>query len=95
MPASMMMSRWLVLWSKIFPISGPVWNAAAFVENPNLTSSNPRADYVFKIYDKDNLLIDSRTGGSFDRNDMLSTIGGVGVSYISLKLHDYLKKELK
>jgi hypothetical protein len=47
----------VVLWSKIFNISGDVYTATAYVENPNINSKNPKADYEFKIYDANNKLL--------------------------------------
>lgn len=52
----------VVLWSKIFNISGDVYSAVAYVENPNLNSKNPQASYQFKIYDSDNKLITIKDG---------------------------------
>lgn len=52
----------VVLWSKIFNISGDVYNAAAYVDNPNINSRNPRAQYEFRIYDSNHGLLDTRTG---------------------------------
>ncbi len=52
----------VVLWSKIFNISGDVYSAVAYVENPNATSRNPKAIYEFKIYDAKNNLMGTRTG---------------------------------
>lgn len=55
----------IVLWSKVFNISGDVYNAAAYVENPNINSSNPRVTYKFDIFDVNNMLIESRMGETF------------------------------
>lgn len=55
----------IVLWSKAFNISGSVYSVAAYVENPNVNSSNPQVSYEFKIYDDQNVLIASRTGATF------------------------------
>ncbi len=52
----------IVLWSKIFNISGDVYSAVAYVENPNLTSKNSRATYKFGIYDSNNKLITTVEG---------------------------------
>jgi hypothetical protein len=52
----------VVLWSKIFNISGDVYNAVAYVENPNVNSKNPQAQYEFRVYDDKNALMDTRTG---------------------------------
>lgn len=52
----------VVLWSKIFNISGDVYSAVAFVENPNINSENNEATYQFKIYDTENQLIMIKEG---------------------------------
>lgn len=52
----------VILWSKIFNISGDVYSAVAFVENPNVNSENQMATYKFKIYDANNTLIAVRDG---------------------------------
>lgn len=55
----------VVYWSKAFNISGDVYNIAAYVENPNLDSSNPRAAYEFRIFDDRNILLGVRDGQTF------------------------------
>lgn len=52
----------VVLWSKIFNISGDVYSAVAYIENPNVSSKNPKAHYVFKIFDDQNKLILTKEG---------------------------------
>ncbi len=52
----------IVLWSKIFNISGDVYTLVSYVENPNINSRNPRANYEFKIYDESNKLITVKEG---------------------------------
>ncbi len=59
----------IVLWSKVFPISGNVYNVAAYIENSNVNSSNPYATYEFKIFDDKNILLDSREGQTFIPRD--------------------------
>ncbi len=54
--------RPVVLWSKIFNISGNLYTAAAYIENPNVNSSNPKAVYQFRIYDAAGKLITVRDG---------------------------------
>lgn len=49
--------RPMVIWAKVFNIKGDVYSAVAYVENPNLNSKNSRAEYEFKLFDKDNRLI--------------------------------------
>jgi hypothetical protein len=52
----------VVLWSKTFNISGDVYSAVAYVENPNVNSENQKATYQFKIYDSENRLITTKEG---------------------------------
>lgn len=52
----------VVLWSKIFNVSGDVYSAVAYVENPNINSKNAKAGYKFKILDANNKLIATKTG---------------------------------
>jgi hypothetical protein len=52
----------IVLWTKVFNISGDVYNATAYVENPNANSKNAKAEYEFRVYDDKNILIDARSG---------------------------------
>ncbi len=52
----------VVLWSKTFNISGDVYSAVAYVENPNINSKNSSAQYEFKIYDSNNNLILTKEG---------------------------------
>jgi Mg-chelatase subunit ChlD len=55
----------IVLWSKAFNISQNVYSVAALVENPNISSSNSNAKYVFKVYDAKNSLLGTREGEIF------------------------------
>jgi len=52
----------VVLWAKIFNISGDVYTAVAFVQNPNINSKNTKAGYQFKIFDANNKLITIKEG---------------------------------
>ena len=52
----------IVLWSKIFNISGDVYTLVSYVENPNINSKNNKAKYRFKIFDESNKLITIKEG---------------------------------
>lgn len=52
----------IVLWSKIFNISGDVYSAVAYVENPNINSKNGKAAYEFQIFDTNNTLVKTIQG---------------------------------
>jgi hypothetical protein len=47
----------IIIWAKIFHISGDVYSAVAYVENPNINSKNARATYQFRLFDTENKLI--------------------------------------
>ncbi len=51
-----------VIWSEIFHISGDVYNAVAYIENPNLNSKNSKATYQFRLFDAENKLITVQEG---------------------------------
>lgn len=51
-------SQPLVEWARIFPVSGSVYNLVAYVQNPNVTYVGTPTRYLFKVFDKDNILID-------------------------------------
>ena len=52
----------VILWAKIFNISGDVYSAVAYVQNPNINSKNPSAHYKFNIYDTQNHVIATKEG---------------------------------
>ncbi len=52
-------------WQRSFKVKDGVYNAVAYIENPNLNSGAFNASYLFKLYDKDNLLIYERRGQTF------------------------------
>ena len=55
----------IVHWQRAFKIKDTVYNAVAYVENPNLDSGIEKIAYRFKFYDSGNLLIYERQGGTF------------------------------
>lgn len=44
----------VTLWAKTFNITSDVYTAVAYVQNPNITSKNPKANYKFTVYDASN-----------------------------------------
>lgn len=63
----------IVHWSKIFNISGDVYTAVAYVQNPNINSSNPKSSYKFRIYDENKRLISEKDGyTSVPKNKMFA-----------------------
>ena len=55
----------ITIWSKPFELENGRYDAAALVENPNLSLSLPFFKYKFKLYDANNILIALREGESF------------------------------
>lgn len=51
-----------VLWSRGFFVRDGTYNAVAYIENPNETAGVEAAQYRFKLYDADNILIAERVG---------------------------------
>lgn len=63
----------LVQWAKIFNISGDQYTAVAYIQNPNVNSSNPKASYKFRIYDENKTLIGEKEGyTSIPKNKMFA-----------------------
>jgi Mg-chelatase subunit ChlD len=55
----------VVYWSESFLVSDSVWNASAYVENPNISSEVKSATYAFHLYDDSNKLITTVEGETF------------------------------
>jgi hypothetical protein len=51
-----------VLWQRAFPLSNGIYDAGALVENINLSVGAQAAEYEFKFYDKDGVLLARRKG---------------------------------
>ncbi|MEQ1500347.1 MAG: vWA domain-containing protein [Parcubacteria group bacterium] len=75
----------VVLWSKIFNISGDVYSAVAYVENPNISSKNKSAKYEFKVYDANNKLILTKEGETSVPKNKKFTIFETGLVIKSTK----------
>jgi hypothetical protein len=54
-----------VLWARSFPVTENVYNALAYIENPNPKAGIPKISYVFKLYDDRNVFITQRPGQTF------------------------------
>lgn len=52
----------IVLWERSFEVTDNVYNAVAYVENPNINSEVKEAFYSFKFYSEKNILLDERVG---------------------------------
>ncbi|MEK7574742.1 MAG: hypothetical protein AAB511_00745 [Patescibacteria group bacterium] len=55
----------IVHWQRAFKVKDGIYNVLAYVENPNLDSGVNSISYIFKLYDKDNVLIYERRGQTF------------------------------
>jgi hypothetical protein len=54
-----------VLWSYSMRIVPGIYNALAYIQNPNQLVESPPLSYVFRLYDKDGLYIAERKGRAF------------------------------
>jgi len=54
-----------ILWARSFPAREGLYNAVAYVENPNPDAAVLRAPYRFRLYDDRNILIAERYGTTF------------------------------
>lgn len=54
-----------VLWARSFRVVPGVYNAVAYVANPNFNAGALEVPYSFKLFDEDNLLIVEREGTTF------------------------------
>ncbi|MBI2120522.1 MAG: hypothetical protein HYT94_02770 [Parcubacteria group bacterium] len=55
----------IVLWSRAFRVVDGLYNAVAYVENPNPGVGVQTATYRFKLYDENNVLVLERVGKVF------------------------------
>ncbi len=55
----------LVLWQRAFKVTPGVYNAVAYIENPNASARADYAPYVFKFYDSNNVLVGEYPGTTF------------------------------
>jgi len=53
------------LWSRAFIVTPGVYSSVAYVENPNLKGGIRKAQYIFKLYDENNILVAERVGEAF------------------------------
>ena len=52
----------IILWQRVFKVTPGSYNAIAYIENPNVTAGASGVAYIFRLYDKNNVLISERTG---------------------------------
>lgn len=54
-----------VLWSRFSKVDEGDYNVLAYIENPNLDATANNLNYVFKLYDKNGVLLRERIGQTF------------------------------
>lgn len=54
-----------VTWSRSFKVVDGVYNAVAYVENPNFNAGIRKLPYTFKLYDEDNVIVAERRGKTY------------------------------
>jgi hypothetical protein len=52
----------VTMWSRAFPVADGIYNLVAYVQNPNVEYVAEPTKYIFRVYDKDNVLIGIREG---------------------------------
>ncbi len=55
----------IVLWSKSLLVESGIYDAVAYIENPNVSAGIRSAVYSFKLYDENGVLIAERSGSIF------------------------------
>ncbi len=54
-----------VLWTRSFRVRDGLYNAVAYIQNPNSGAGVPAVSYTFSLYDSQNILIAERQGTTF------------------------------
>ena len=69
----------VLIWSRSFKVADGIYNAVAYVENPNSNASIPKISYSFKLFDDNNFIITERKGSTFIAPNGISPIfeGGI------------------
>lgn len=55
----------IITWQRVFQVTPGIYNAIAYVQNPNVLNRVDDVEYVFRLYDKDNAMITQRIGRTF------------------------------
>ena len=63
-----------IQWARSFKAGDGVYNATAFIENPNFNAAVMEVPYVFKLYDERNVLVVEREGSTFISTDGITPI---------------------
>jgi len=54
-----------ILWSRSFKVVDGIYNAVAYIENPNFEGGIKSLPYTFKLRDKENIIVAERLGNVF------------------------------
>lgn len=54
-----------IIWARVIKVKPGTYNALAYIENPNIDAGADSISYVFKVKDKDGVLIYERKGETF------------------------------
>ena len=55
----------IVEWARALPVTRGVYNVLAYVQNPNLDGQAKNASYIFKLFDREGVLIGEKRGTAF------------------------------
>lgn len=55
----------ITMWQRVFQVAPGIYNAVAYIQNPNVLNRVDDVGYVFRLYDKDNAMITQKTGRTF------------------------------
>lgn len=75
------------VWARSYQVSGSLWGAFAYIENPNVRSYAPLAQYRFTIYDRNNIPIAVQEGETFITHEAIIPVYahridvGTGIPY--------------
>ena len=72
-----------VLWSRAFLVRGGLYNAAAYIENPNRGAGVRSVGYRFRLYDERNILVAERVGRTYVMPGAITPVfeGGINTGY--------------
>jgi hypothetical protein len=57
------------LWTRSFEVTDSMWSLISYAENPNPASFSHKADYKFRLFDRDDILIKEVEGSTFLTHD--------------------------
>jgi hypothetical protein len=52
----------VIIWARPFVVTNGLTNLVAYIQNPNVDYIATPAEYLFRVYDKDNVLLGTRVG---------------------------------